>query len=52
MQDGKPRKVPPVTPEAVAEKHRYEEAQLRRQLRLRHAEDLKKYRAETGRGPR
>lgn len=49
MRDGKPRKVPPVTPETVAEKHRYEEAQLRRELRLRHAEDLKKYRASSGR---
>jgi hypothetical protein len=36
-------------PESEAEKHRYEEAKLRRELRLRHAEDLKKLRA--GRRP-
>lgn len=48
--DGRPVSVPPLTPETQAEKHRYEEAQLRRELRLRHAEDLKTLRA--GRGTR
>jgi acyl-CoA hydrolase len=47
--DGKPVPVPPLLPESEAEKHRYEEAKLRRELRLRHAEDLKKLRA--GRRP-
>jgi len=46
---GKPRKVPAVIPETPAEKHRYEEAQLRRESRLRHAEELKKFRAASGR---
>lgn len=45
----RPRKVPPVQPETAEQKHRYEEAQLRRELRLRHAEDLKRYRAQAGR---
>ncbi|MEC9361797.1 MAG: acyl-CoA thioesterase [Sinimarinibacterium flocculans] len=43
--DGKPVSVPALTPETQAERHRYEEAQLRRELRLRHAEDLKALRA-------
>ena len=43
--DGKPMPVPPLQPESEAEKHRFEEAQLRRELRLRHAEDLKTLRA-------
>jgi acyl-CoA hydrolase len=47
--DGKPVPVPPLLPQSEAEKHRYEEAKLRRELRLRHAEDLKKLRA--GRRP-
>jgi hypothetical protein len=34
---------------AAAEKHRYEEAQLRRELRLKHAEELKRYRVKAGR---
>lgn len=46
---GKPRKVAPVIAETQIEKHRYEEAQLRRELRLQHAEHLKKLRAESGR---
>lgn len=41
----RPRKVPPVTPGSPAEQQRFEEAQLRRELRLRHAEDLKKFRS-------
>lgn len=44
-REGKPRLVPPVIPETVEERHRYEEAQLRRELRLRHAEALKALRA-------
>ncbi|SFF52974.1 Acyl-CoA hydrolase [Fontimonas thermophila] len=44
-REGKPRPVPPVIPETVEERHRYEEAQLRRELRLRHAEALKALRA-------
>lgn len=46
--DGRPVPVPPLLPESEAEKHRYEEAQLRRELRLRHAEALKSLRAERG----
>lgn len=42
---GRPRKVPPVTPETRIEKQRHEEAQLRRELRLDHAEELKRRRA-------
>ncbi|MEK6807049.1 MAG: acyl-CoA thioesterase [Pseudomonadota bacterium] len=49
MSEGKPRKVPPVTPETAIERQRFEEAQLRRELRLNHAEDLKKLRGETQR---
>lgn len=45
---GASRPVPPVIPESPIEKHRYQEAQLRRELRLRHAEDLKKLRAAAG----
>ena len=45
---GVSRPVPPVIPETPIEKHRFEEAQLRRELRLRHAEDLKKLRAAAG----
>ena len=45
---GRPRPVPPVIPQTAHEKQRYEEAQLRRDLRLRHAEDLKRLRAAAG----
>lgn len=45
---GKPRPVPPVVPGTPHEKQRYEEAQLRRELRLRHAEDLKRLRTAAG----
>ena len=46
--EGRPRAVPVVVPETPHEKQRYEEAQLRRELRLRHAEDLKRLRAAAG----
>lgn len=42
---GKPRPVPALIPETESERHRYEEAQLRREARLRHADDLKQLRA-------
>lgn len=45
MDGGRPRRVPPVVPETPEEKQRYEEAQLRREARLRHAEELKVLRA-------
>lgn len=45
---GRPRPVPPLLPETRQEKHRYEEAQLRRELRLKHAEDLRKFRSAAG----
>jgi acyl-CoA hydrolase len=48
--DHRPRKVSAVVPESVEEKQRFEEAQLRRDARLRHAEELKRLRA--GQGPR
>lgn len=47
-EDGKPRAVPALLPETRIEQHRYEEAQLRRELRLRHAEDLKRLRRAAG----
>ena len=43
--NGHPRPVPPVVPETREEKLRYEEAQLRREARLRHAKDVKRLRA-------
>ncbi len=46
MSNGKPRKVPPLVPETDEEKQRYEEAQLRRELRLNHAENLKRLRVK------
>jgi len=42
--DGKPRPVPPLIPETEEQKHRYREAQLRRESRLRHAEDRSRLR--------
>ena len=42
--DGRPRPVPPLKPETEVECYRYEEAQLRREMRLQHAEALKKLR--------
>ena len=50
-EHGRPRPVPPVVPETQHEKQRYEEAQLRRESRLRHAEDLKRLRAAAGLHP-
>ena len=46
--DGRPRPVPAVVPESPVEKLRHEEAQLRRESRLQHAEALKKIRAAAG----
>lgn len=46
---GRPRKVPAVLPESPEEQHRFGEAQLRREARLRHAEDIKKFRSASGR---
>ena len=45
---GRPRPIPALLPESPVEKQRYEEAQLRRELRLRHAEDLKRLRDAAG----
>jgi len=42
--DGRPRSVPGLLPEAPDERRRYEEAELRRTNRLRHAEELKRLR--------
>jgi acyl-CoA hydrolase len=42
------RRVAPIVPETRLEQHRHEEAQLRRELRLKHAEDLKKIRLAAG----
>jgi acyl-CoA hydrolase len=47
---GKPRAVAPVLAETPLEKQRYEEAQLRREQRLRHAEAVKNLRAAAGNG--
>jgi acyl-CoA hydrolase len=46
--DGRPRAIPALLPENPTERQRYEEAQLRRELRLRHAEDLKRLRDAAG----
>lgn len=45
---GVPRQVAPVVPETPIEKHRYEEAQIRRELRLKHAQHLDEIRAAAG----
>ena len=41
----RPRPVPAVIPESTTERNRFEEAQLRREARLRHAAELKELRA-------
>ncbi|MFP5357520.1 MAG: acyl-CoA thioesterase [Gammaproteobacteria bacterium] len=41
---GRPQPVPPLAPESAEEQRRFEEAQLRREMRLRHAEELKRLR--------
>lgn len=50
-ESGCRRPVPPLVPETPIERHRYDEAQLRRELRLKHAEDLKRRRAAAGLPP-
>lgn len=47
-EDMKPRPVPAVLPETPLDRQRYDEAQLRREARLRHAEDLKRLRLAAG----
>jgi acyl-CoA hydrolase len=47
-EHGRPRPVPALLPESRIEQQRYDEAQLRRELRLRHAEDLKQIRSVAG----
>lgn len=44
---GKPRPVPAITPVTPAEIRRYGEAQLRRELRLKHAQEMAQYRAKS-----
>lgn len=46
--DNRPRPIPALIPETETERHRHEEAQLRRELRLRHAEELRTLRARRG----
>jgi acyl-CoA hydrolase len=48
-EHGRPRRVPPLVPESVIERQRYEEAALRRSSRLAHAEELRKLRQKHGR---
>ncbi|PPE73325.1 acyl-CoA thioesterase [Solimonas fluminis] len=47
---GKPRPVAPLQPETAVEKLRYEEAQLRRENRLAHAENIRVLRSGSERG--
>lgn len=44
-EQGKPRPVPALLPESELDRQRFEEAQLRRQSRLDHAESLKRLRS-------
>ena len=44
---GKPRPVPPLKPGSAEDQRRYQEAQLRRDLRLKHAEEIKALRGES-----
>ena len=46
-KDGKPSPVPTLEPGTDEEKVRWEEAQLRREQRLRQAQEMKQYRCET-----
>jgi len=50
MADDKPCPVPQVLPETDLEQQRYQEAQLRRELRLQHAKDLQALRDRRRRG--
>ncbi len=47
MRDGRPTPVPPLVAETAIEKQRFEEAQLRRESRLKHAADLEKLRGKS-----
>lgn len=49
MKDGKPTPVPRLMPETPAEIHRHEEAQIRREARLRNARELEQFRIQSGR---
>lgn len=51
MKDGKPSRVPALLPETPAETQRFEEAQIRREARLRNARELEQFRAKAGRQP-
>lgn len=46
-EDGKPRPVPQLIAETNEEKRRYEEAQLRREQRLKHAKEMEAFRERT-----
>lgn len=46
---GRPRPVPPLAPESTEERRRHDEAELRREQRLKHAEAIRQLR-ETGGG--
>lgn len=46
--DGRPRPVPQLIAETNEEKRRYEEAQLRREQRLKHAKEMDAFRERTG----
>lgn len=50
MVDDKPHPVPALEPESELEHQRYEEAQMRRELRLQHARDLQALRASRAEG--
>jgi acyl-CoA hydrolase len=47
-EDGKLRSVPPLLAETNEEKRRFEEAQLRREQRLKHAKEMDAFRERTG----
>lgn len=52
MENDAPCSVPELLPETEVERQRYEEAQLRRALRLQHAKDLKELRDRRSQGGR